>query len=819
MRFEAPLPIDDRLADLKMVLAGASDVVLVAPPGAGKTTRVPLALLDEPWLLGRRILLLSPRRIAARAAASGMAAQLGQKPGGLVGYRLRMETRVSSDTRVEVLTEGVFTRLLLADPMLEEVGCVIFDEFHERSLDADLGLALVLDSQSALRPDLRIVVMSATLDGARVARLLDDAPVLESRGRMHPIALRYLGRDTRRPIEDQVAEAALRAVHQETGSVLCFLPGAREIERAARQLAEQLPAGVDVRPLYGALAPEDQDAAIAPSQSGRRKVVLASSIAETSLTIEGVRVVIDSGLARRPAYDLATGLSSLKTVRASRSSADQRAGRAGRLEPGVCWRLWEEAETRSLPPFDTPEILEADLTDLVLALAEWGVSDPRQLRWLDPPPTASWEAAIHLLKDLEALDRDAQVTDLGRQISRVALPAPLAKMVLQAEDAVGLAAELAVLITEPGLCGRDLDLRARLERLRREGGRAQSARQLANRLVRQAGGEPQANTPVELAGLVLARALPGRIAKARREHSGDYLLANGRGAGLPAEEPLARERFLVVADLSGRAERAQILAAAPIDETTLLQSFAHLISSEETAELDVTTRTLQARRRRRLGRIILAEQPVERPSNRAAAEAWCSAIRTRGLALLPEAPRWRQLCARVAFCREVEPQADWPDWSDEALLNSVEAWLDEEVTAALSGVDFPQTFSERFLDKLSWEQRRRLALLAPERFETPAGGSLEILYREPAGPTVDVRLQELFGLSQHPRLGDGRRPLILRLLSPGYRPVQTTADLPGFWRGSYAEVRSQLRGRYPKHAWPEDPMAAEPTRRAKPRPS
>lgn len=820
MLFEPVLPIDASLPELRAVLAERRSAVLVAPPGAGKTTRVPLALLDEPWAAGSRILLLSPRRIAARAAANRMAATLGERPGGRVGYRLRMDSRVSERTRIEVLTEGVFTRTLLSDPLLEGVACVVFDEFHERSLDADLGLALALDTQSALREDLRVVVMSATLDGAQVAGMLGDAPVLESAGRMHPVNVRYLGRDVRTAIEQQVADATLRALSSEPGSVLCFLPGAREIERAARLIAGRAPTSVDVRPLYGALSPEDQDAAIAPSPAGRRKVVLATSIAETSLTIEGVRVVIDSGLSRRPRYDVASGLASLETVRASRSSCEQRAGRAGRLEPGVCWRLWDEAETRALPAYDRPEILEADLSDLVLSLGEWGVSDPSSLRWLDSPPLPAWSAAQRQLAELGAVDDRGAITPLGRRLARIALAPALANMLLQAgQEGVGLlAAELAVLISEPGLCGRDIDLRARLERLRREGGRAQSGRDLARRLLNQAqlraaGGE------VHHTGLVLALGFPTCIAKARRDRSGEYLLANGRGVVLDPADPLAEARFLVVADLSGRSDRTQVLAAAPIEESVILERFSGHIVEEDTAELDVDSRTVRARRRRRLGRIVLQDAPMERPAANVLAQAWRAAVAKRGMGVLPEAPQVTQLRARIALLRTLEPDGGWPDWSDAALSEIVQDWLSEDLASAIAGEPFPQKFMHALSDLLTWEQRRRLPALTPERFESPAGGSALIDYTDPAGPAVSLRLQELFGLAEHPSICAGRVGLILRLLSPGHRPVQTTADLPGFWRGSYAQVRSELRGRYPRHPWPEDPLNAEPTRRAKPRPS
>jgi len=819
MLLEPSLPIDECLPALRQALGAGNRAVLVAPPGAGKTTRAPLALAQEAWALDKRLLVLSPRRIAARAAAHRMAASLGETVGETVGYRLRMESRLGPATRIEVLTEGIFTRMILADPGLEGVACVLFDEFHERSLEADLGLALALDAQAGLREDLRIVVMSATIDGARVAGLMDDAPVVESQGRLHPVSLRYCGRDPRRPVEEQTAEAIQRALASETGSILAFLPGAREIERTCRLLEGRVGPDVDLRPLYGALSPQEQDAAIAPGPRDRRKVVLASSIAETSLTIEGVRVVVDSGWSRRPRYEPGQGIASLETVRASKAAADQRAGRAGRLEPGVCLRLWDEAETRSLPPFDAPEILGADLAPLALALAEWGVREPKQLRWLDPPPAAQWAAALQTLRELGAADDAGAITDHGRRIARLALPPALAHMVLSA-GAIGaarLAAELAVLISEPGLCGRDVDLRQRLERLRREQGRAHAARGLAQRLLRQAGLEAGSTAEPDAAGLVLARAFPGRIAKARREESGEYLLASGRGAQVDRTEPLARSRFLVAADLAGRAEQARILAAAPIAEADLIAHFAEHIETEETAALDPIEGVVRARRRRRLGKIVLQDQPLERPSPALVAQAWRARVRKLGLSALPGAAAIRQLQARAALLRALEPEEAWPDWSETALCDSVDTWLTPELAASLGLEGFADAWRDSLEAQLDWSQALRLRQSAPERFESPAGGSAPIDYTDPAGPAVEVRVQEVFGLQQHPTIADGRVRLVLKLLSPARRPVQTTTDLPGFWAGSYAQVRSELRGRYPKHPWPEDPARAEPTRKAKPR--
>jgi len=814
----AALPVGESLPPLCAALREGVNAVLVAPPGAGKTTLVPLALLAEPWAAGK-ILLLSPRRIAARAAAARMAALLGEAVGETVGLRLRLDNRISARTRIEVLTEGVFTRLILADPALEGVSAVLFDEYHERSLEADLGLALALDAQAGLREDLRLLVMSATLQAGRVAALLGDAPVIESAGRLHPVALRYIGRDPRTPIEEQAAAAALRALASEPGSLLCFLPGVREIERAARRLEETAPAGVDVRPLYGAMAAEAQDAAIAPSPSGRRKVVLATSLAETSLTIEGVRVVIDSGLTRRPRFDPARGASVLETVRASRAAIAQRAGRAGRLEPGVCWRVWDEPETRSLPEADRPEILESDLSGLVLALAEWGVREAAALRWLDPPPAAAWKAARAELMALQALEPDGALSPHGARLARIPLPPRLAHMAALAagRGLGGLAAELGVLLSEQGLGGRTVDLGARLAAWRADrSARAAAARNLARRIAQTLGAAPDGASE-ERCGEVLAVAFPERVAKARPSGGGAFLLANGRGAALAAGEALAREAFLVAVDVTGRAEESRIVAAAAIAEPVLERVCAERIAWRTQAGLDPGERRVRARRLRMLGEIVLADAPLERPGPEVLAAAWVQAVEREGLEVLPPAPEAAGLRSRIAWLGSQEPGGGWPDWSAPQLQAGASEWLGGDLALAIEQGRFDAAWREALLGELSWPQRRLLDDLAPESFRSPAGASHAIDYAAEGGPAVAVRLQELFGLAQHPCLLRGRAPLVLRLLSPAHRPVQTTTDLPGFWKGSYGEVRSALRGRYPKHAWPEDPLQEAPTLRAKPR--
>lgn len=806
------LPVEEALPRLRDALAARSEAVLVAPPGAGKTTRAPPALLDEPWAARGKIILLSPRRIAARAAAARMAGERGERVGETIGYRVRLDSKVGPRTRIEVVTEGVFTRMILDDPELSGVAAVLFDEFHERSLEGDLGLALARDAQQGLRPDLRILVMSATLDAARVAALLGDAPVIVSEGRMFPVKHVYRPRSQHARLEDEVAAAVRAALAAEHGSALVFLPGVREIERTAEALrAAMSDPGIDIRPLYGAMSPADQDAAISPAPAGRRKVVLATSIAETSLTIDGVRIVVDSGLARRPRFEPALGLSRLETVRASQAAVTQRAGRAGRLEPGACWRLWSEGETRALPEFDRPEILDADLSGLALDLAAWGVADPSMLAWLDPPPKPAWREALALLKRISALDEAGQLTAHGVAVAKLPLPPRLAHMVIAAKDERLLAARIAVLLTEQGLGGRSADLRERLHRFAGErGARAEAARALADRIARTAGGGRGA-VDDERAGAVLALAYPDRVAKAR---GGSFTMANGRAASVDAASPLARAPFLAIADISGAAGRAQVLLAAPIGAGDVEAMFAAQIETGVSASVDAATGAVRARRIRRLGRIVLSEAPLERLSGEELAQALLEAVREQGLGLLDWDEAARQAQARVAFMRGLEGET-WPDWSDEALLAAAEAWL----APALAGVSRLRdvNVARALLDTLPYELRRRLDAEAPARFETPAGSSLPIDYAAEGGPALDVRLQELFGQDRHPSVAGGRAPLSLRLLSPARRPVQTTQDLPGFWRGSYAAVRSEMRGRYPKHPWPEDPLAAPPTRRAKPR--
>ncbi|HEX8900275.1 ATP-dependent helicase HrpB [Vitreimonas sp.] len=808
------LPVEEVLPDLRAALAARSEAVLVAPPGAGKTTRVPPALLGEPWAQSGKIVLLSPRRIAARAAAARMAAERSERVGETIGYRVRLDSKIGPKTRVEVVTEGVFSRMILDDPELKGVAAVLFDEFHERSLEGDLGLALARDAQGALRPDLKIVVMSATLDAARIASLLDDAPVIVSEGRMFPVAHVYRPRDPRGRLEDETAAAVRAALSAERGSALVFLPGVREIERTAEALRSTLSdPSVDIRPLYGAMSPADQDAAISPAPPGRRKVVLATSIAETSLTIDGVRIVVDAGLARRPRFEPALGLSRLETVRASQAAITQRAGRAGRLEPGVCWRLWSKGETRALPEFDRPEMLDADLSGLALDLAAWGVSDPTTLAWLDPPPKPAWNEAMALLRRIGALDESGRLTEHGAAVARLPLPPRLAHMVIEASrHGEGLlAARIAMLLTEQGLGGRSADLRERLHRFVTERGpRADAARSLADRIARNAGGG-RGDADEERAGAVLALAYPDRVAKSR---GGAFTMVNGRAATIEPASPLARAPFLVIADIAGTAGRAQILLGAPIALADIETMFAREIETAASATVDAATGAVRGRRTRRLGRVVLYEAPLERLSGEELQQALLGAVRDEGLALLDWDETALQMRARVAFMQGLDSES-WPDWSDEGLIASLDDWLAPALMSKSRLKDV--NVAEALANALPYELRRKLDAEAPARFETPAGSSLRIDYAADGGPALDVRLQELFGQDKHPSVANGRVPLSLRLLSPAHRPVQTTKDLPGFWRGSYAAVRSEMRGRYPKHPWPEDPLTAPPTRRAKPR--
>jgi ATP-dependent helicase HrpB len=820
MTFNEPLPIDDALPELRVALATGTRAVLVAPPGAGKTTRVPLDLLDAPWLGSQKVLVLEPRRLAARGAATRMAHTLGEALGERVGMRARLGTKVSACTRIEVITEGVFTRMILDDPSLDGVGAVLFDEFHERSLDADLGLALALDCQAGLREDLRLLVMSATLDGARVARLLDGAPVIESAGRAYPVETRYLGRDVTGRLDDQMAAAIMRALAAETGSILAFLPGQGEILRVAERLAERITdPDMIIAPLYGAMDTDAQDVAVSPCEPGTRKVVLATSIAETSLTIEGVRVVIDCGLARVPRYEPEVGVTRLETVRVSRASADQRRGRAGRTQPGVCYRLWDAPQDLSLLAYNEPEIKAANLAGLVLDCAEWGAVDPLTLAWLDPPPTASLSAAKCELVLLGALDEFGLITSIGKRMRRLPLPPRLARMVLRAADLgqARAACDVAAVIVERGLGGSGVDLDGRVVQFRRESSaRAKQMRGLAEGWVATAGGVARAVGPKLSTAALLAMAYPDRIAKAR-EARGQYLLANGRGAMIDAKEHLAASAFLVVAELTGVAAAARIMSAVSFPEIELAVIAGDRISDGDEVAFEATARAVRARRVRRLDAIVLASEPRALSLGPEVSHALAAGIGSLGVGALPWSAGQLQLRARVAFLRDSNDLA-WPDLSDEALGAGVGVWLAPYLEGKSRLDDVRADDLGRALDALvPWDAKQRIEAEAPTQFEAPTGNRVAIDYDGPQAPSVHIRVQELFGLKVHPAIAGGRRPLTLHLLSPAHRPIQITKDLPGFWAGSWSAVKSEMKGRYPRHVWPDDPARAAPTARAKPR--
>jgi len=823
MPYVTDLPIEGVLPEIAAALSGGTSAVLVAPPGAGKTTRVPLALLDAPWLADRKILVLEPRRLAARAAAERMATLLGEKVGDRVGLRARLDTRVGPRTRIEVITEGVFTRLILADPELTGVGAILFDEFHERSLDADLGLALALDARSGLREDLRILVMSATLDGARVANLLGNGvPVISSEGRAFPVETRYLGQDTGARIEDRVAEVVRRTLANEAGSILVFLPGQGEIMRTAERLdSRALPPDVDLVQLFGALDSRTQARAIEPAPPGRRKVVLATSIAETSITIDGVRVVIDSGLERVPRYEPDVGIARLETQRVSRASADQRRGRAGRTEPGICLRLWDEPQTAGLLPFRAPEIRAADLSGLLLDCAAWGVTDPLSLSWLDPPPSGALAAAREELMTIGALDADGKLTDTGHRLRRLPLPPRLARMIVAA-TAIGeapRAAEIAAVLVERGIGGNSADLDQRLSAFARDRGRrADSMRALARNWAKEA--EGGARAPIRIAtstSALLALAYPDRIAMSRGG-AGQFLLANGRAAALDTADPLALAPFLVVAELSGTASRARILLAVATDEGDVRAIAGDRISSSESVEFEASSAAVRTRRTERLGAITLRSEPRPTKPSPEVAALLARGIAKLGVERLPWSRAQQQLRARVAFVRAAGTPGDWPDLTDGALAATAENWLAPFLSDATSLAHINADLLGAALDVLlPWNNRQRLDDLAPTHFTAPTGNRHAIDYEGEGAPILAIRVQELFGLPTHPAIANGRLPLTLHLLSPAHRPIQITRDLPGFWAGSWADVRAEMRGRYPRHPWPEDPRTAAPTSRAKPR--
>ncbi|RUO98686.1 ATP-dependent helicase HrpB [Hyphomicrobium sp.] len=815
-RFAAPLPIDEVLDDVRAALRTNGTAVLVAAPGAGKTTRVPLALLEEPWRGNQKIIVLEPRRLAARAAAERMAATLGSTLGREIGLRARLASQTGPGVAVEVVTEGVFTRMILDDPELKGVAAILFDEFHERSLDADLGLAFALDSRAGLRPDLKILVMSATLNASVVSKILGDAPVIESEGRTFPIETRYVGRTGR--LDDDMTTAIRRAVANDTGSILAFLPGQGEIARVADRIAElSLPANVEVVPLFGGLDAAAQDRAISPAANGRRKIVLATSIAETSITIEGVRVVIDSGVARVPRFEPDIGITRLETVRVSKASADQRRGRAGRTEPGVCYRLWDEPETQGLLPFVEPEIRSADLSGLLLDCADWGTHDPRSLSWLDPPADGALAAARTELETIGALSTQGRLTDEGRRIRSLPLPPRLARMVWKAGDygRAPLAAEIAAILVERGLGGNDVDLSVRLENFRRDRSRRSDgmralARQWA-RAVENKNGQARDVSASEL----LALAYPDRIAKNRGKR-GSFLLVSGRAGQMDDTQHLASAPYIVAAELQGRAASTRILLAAAIDESEIELISSGRIETRDEIVFDKDARALRARRVRSLGAIIMKSEARQLTSSEDAADILAEGIASLGVASLPWSKAQQQLRNRVAFLRRGDKA--WPDLSDQALEASITQWLSPFLVGKTRAADVDVELLEHALAAILPRQLRlRLDEEAPTHFTAPTGNHHALDYEAEDAPALHIRVQELFGLKDHPTIARGRLPLTLHLLSPAQRPIQITRDLPGFWDGSWREVRADMRGQYPKHPWPDDPAAASPTTRAKPR--
>lgn len=791
------LPVEAALPGLLESLRVHPNAVLIAPPGAGKTTLVAPALLTEPWC-GGQVLLLSPRRLAARAAAERMAELAGEPVGRTIGYATRMDAKQSAATRILVLTEGIFRNRIQADPELPGISAVLFDEVHERSLDSDFGLALALDAQAVLRPDLRLLAMSATLDGGRFAALM-DAPVIESEGRSHPLTLRHLGRRAEARIEDEMAAAIRRAAGEEAGDILAFLPGVAEIERTAERV-EGLP--LTIHRLHGSLEPAEQRAAI--RRGDGRKLILATSIAETSLTIDGVRIVVDSGLARRARYDRAAGVTRLVTERASQAAATQRAGRAARQGPGIAYRLWEEAATAGLAPFDPPEILEADLSPLLLDCAIWGVGDPATLRWLDPPPAAALSEARRRLAALEAIDADGRPTAHGRAIAALPLPPRLAHMLVRAAEAgMGrVAAEAAVLFSERGLGGNDPDLGVRLDRWRGDRGkRAEAARGLARRWRGLVAAGPEGADAHALARCV-ALAFPDRVAK-RRDASGEHWIsAGGRGFRLDPAHPLARNDWLAVAEIQGAASGARILSATAIDGDEVESLFADRIEEGRQVRFDPDTGGVRTMRGRTLGAITLSSSGNAEASGEEIAAALLAGVKAHRLGTIDWPDSALQLRERARW-------AGIETLSDAALLASLDAWLAPLLAGKRRLSELGSTaLHDALWTHLGWDGQQRVSRMAPAHFTSPAGTTHAIDYAAPAGPTVELRVQALFGLAEHPTIGQAHTPLILSLTSPAGRPIQTTRDLPGFWRGSWADVAKEMRGRYPRHNWPDDPAAA-----------
>ncbi|MGI6092906.1 MAG: ATP-dependent helicase HrpB [Veillonellaceae bacterium] len=814
------LPIDDVLDKLKDGLSVQSNAVLIAAPGAGKTTRVPLALLAEAWLKGQKIIMLEPRRLAARSAAGYMAKLLGEKVGETVGYRVRLDSRVGPATRIEVVTEGILTRMMQTDPSLDNVGAVIFDEFHERNLHADVGLALCLEAQSVLRPDLRIIIMSATLNAQPVAELLGNAPVIVSSGREFAVETIYLDRPVLGRIEPVIIKTILEALRNDSGDILVFLPGAGEIRRVERQLREMNLAGVSIAPLYGNLPQDMQDNAIAPSDGGWRKVVLATSIAETSLTVQGIGVVIDSGLMRIPRFSSRTGMTRLETIQVSRASADQRRGRAGRLGPGICYRLLTKEADLRLIECQQPEILESDLAPLALDLAAWGVNQPNELAWLNPPPLAAFEQARTLLFELGAIDTAGKITAHGRKMAACGVHPRLAHMIIKAEslNLGGLACEIAALLGERDLLAgsqQDVDIRLRLEMLHRQDTAIRPIIKAEIAHLKQVFSITSCQTQdIDACGLLLALAYPDRIAQ--RRSNGKYLLRNGRGAALLSEQALSEAAWLAIAQLDDQGSDSRIFLAAPLDAADLVTHFREQIEVCDVIAWDSSSKAVRARRFHKLGALTIKEEALLNPDPEMVAAALISGIKTEGLDILPWTRAARSLQQRLIFmhCHE----QGYPDMTDNALLDASEEWLAPYLYGLSSKADLDKLNLFQILEsRLNWEQRNLLDEYAPTHITVPSGQRIQVDYSNSDSPVLAVRLQEMFGQKETPRIARGRVALTVHLLSPAHRPVQVTQDLANFWETTYFEVKKDLAGRYPKHYWPDDPLAAQATHRAKPK--
>lgn len=833
------LPIEAVLDRLQKTLAQNACAVLQAPPGAGKTTCIPLYLLNASWLEGLKIVVLAPRRLAARAAAQHMSDLLGEKVGRTVGYRVRMDSRVGPATRIEVVTEGVLTRMLQSDPSLEGIGLVIFDEFHERSLDADLGLALCLDMQGVLNRDLRLLIMSATIETGPIAAMLNDAPVITCGGREYPVETRYMGRHTPTESIDPLFDAVLIAVREESGSILVFLPGASEIRQLARRLEKaQLGPQWIIAPLSGNLSRSAQNQAIAPTPAGRRKIVLATSIAETSLTIEGIRVVVDSGLQRLPRFELRSGLTRLVTVPVSQASADQRRGRAGRLGRGVCLRLWSRTIHHTLTPAHRPEILEADLAGLALELALWGVNDPGKLKWLDPPPRGTFDSARGLLRSLGALDDNSAITDHGRQMAALPMHPRLAHMLIAADRLGygGAACDLAALLGERdvvhfNLGQQDADMRIRLDLLQNlrqnrpltiqnatvDHAALRRIIRAADQLRRQIGCKAGDGDAVVI-GRLLGWAYPDRIARRRPDVRGKFLLANGGGAYLDPAAPLSAEEFLVAVELDGERREARIFRAAAYNMELLLEQFAEQLRWKAAVDWDPDRLAVTARRDLRLGALALRSEPLAAPDSHKVLNALLKGIRRQGVQCLPWTRFLKNWQERICFLHRLSAnEQQWPDVTDKGLEENLVQWLAPYLTGMTRLRDLDRVVLKAALfNMLPHQQHQLLDELAPTHLTVPSGSRIPIDYSGDV-PVLAVRLQEMFGLTHTPSVAGGRQPLLIHLLSPAGRPVQITGDLAGFWQSGYHEVKKELKGRYPKHYWPDDPLKAQATARVRPK--